>query len=178
MRYICPECGSEIPEDSEFCHSCGRKKDNTIRLDQAGNFIPPETDICASCGAKMSPDDMFCRSCGQPLSRTQMVVFRPRMVKYGWVGLILALVPGVLGFMPDVFGTGLYSIYGLGHLYFKKWKRGAIFLMISVFMFFIKSGMDESLLMTLMFVITSLFVYFMQAMEVVVLAFMPPKTAE
>jgi len=173
MRYICPECGSEIPEDLEFCYSCGRKRDNTIRLDQSGNFIQPEENKCASCGTEMLSDDLFCPNCGERRSKMQLAAFRPKMVKYGWIGLILALVPGALGFIP-----GLPGIYGLGHLYFKKWTRGAVFLLFSVFLFYARTTSDTSIWTSLFFQITAIVIYLFQVMEVFVLAYTPPKAPE
>jgi len=166
MKYICPECGSDIPEDSEFCHHCGRKKDDTIRLDQSGHFVQPEVK-CTSCGIGMPQN---------------VPKFRPQMVKYGWIGLVLAAVGGALALVP--FGpigplAGLFSIYGLGHLYFKKWKRAAWFFFISAFMFVMRYINPEmSLFSQLVFVIFTIFFFILQFMEVWVLAYMPPKTEE
>jgi len=177
MRYICPECGDEIPEDRFFCYSCGRKRDNTITLDDKGNFIHSEKNKCASCGAEMQPGDLFCRNCSVPLSRTQTVAFRPKMVKHGWIGLLLAVIPGALGLMPDLFGITFYSIFGLGHLYFKKWKRAGLYFLTTAMFAYIKyTGFGDSFLTTLIFVITTGFIFFLQAMEVFVLAYMPSKT--
>jgi len=174
MRYICPECGSEIPEDHNFCYSCGRKKDNTIRMDESGRFIQPEKNECASCGTEMLPDDRYCPNCGEPVSRPQKVVFRPKLTKKGWIGIILAFVPGALGFIP-----GFFSIFGLGHLFFKKWSRGALFLVLSAVMLYVRSGwMEASLITSIIFVTLSVFIFLLQGMEVLVLAFMPTKKDE
>jgi len=177
MKYICPECGSEIPEDAEFCYICGRKKDNTIRLDQSGHFIQPEENKCASCGAEMLPDDLFCPNCGEPISKTQLAAFRPKMVKYGWVGLALALIAGALGFVPGAIGflPTLPSIFGLGHLYFKKWARGVIFLLFSAFFYYLRITTEMNIWISIFFQVIAIFIYLLQAMEVFVLAFMPPK---
>ncbi len=182
MRYICPECGGEIPEDSEFCHHCGRKRDNTIRLDESGHFVEPEKNKCATCGAEMSQNDAFCPNCGQPISRTQATAFRPKMVKYGWIGIALALSFGLLGILPSpAIGPlpGLFSIFGLGHFYFKKWSRGLWYLFWTALLFMIKYLDSEmSIWYQLLYIVFFMFVYFMQAMEVITLAFTPPKTAE
>ncbi|MDR1690211.1 MAG: zinc ribbon domain-containing protein [Candidatus Methanoplasma sp.] len=173
MIYICPECGNEIPEDVDFCYSCGRKRDNTIRLDDSGRFIPPETDKCSSCGKDMSSGDLFCQNCGEPLSRTQIAVFQPKMVKYGWIGIALAFIPGAIGFM---LGLGTIGIYGLGHLYFKKWGRGAMYLLLSAAMFYFRQQIDADVWWSnLIFMIITIFIYIMQGMEAFVLAFIPPK---
>jgi hypothetical protein len=180
MRYICPECGNEIPEDQVFCYSCGRKRDNTIRLDEKGNFVQSEEDRCASCDGEMQPDDPFCRSCSQPISRTQLAAFKPKMTKNGWIGLSLALIPGALGFVPiEIFGIWMFGIYGLGHFYFKKWKRGVMFLMITGMLFYLKNiSPNSSLIMTLMVMMMVVFIFVLQAAEVFVLAHMPAKTKE
>jgi len=185
MRYICPECGSEIPEDLEFCYSCGRKKDNTIRLDQGGHFVQPEENKCASCGAEMLSNDLFCPNCGERRSKTQLSAFRPKMTKYGWIGLSLALIPGALGFIPISIGVipALPGIFGLGHLFFKKWPRGALFLLFSIFFYYIRITSDmvsteTNVWMAIFFQLGIIFIYLLQTMETFVLAYTPPKTPE
>ena len=176
MRYICPECGGEIPEDLDFCHFCGRKKDDTIRLDQAGRFIPPDKNKCASCGAEMQQNDLYCPNCGEQISKAQLAAFRPKMAKYAWIGIALAFIPGALGLVP-----GLFSIFGLGHLYFRKWSRAAMFFILTALLFLLKTnygGAEASFWTDLILVIITLFIYLIQAMEAIVLAFMPSKTAE
>ncbi|MDR0309915.1 MAG: zinc ribbon domain-containing protein [Candidatus Methanoplasma sp.] len=171
MRYICPECGGEIPEDNDFCFQCGRTRDNTIRLDESGNFIQPEKNMCASCGAELSSDDLFCPACGEARSRIQMAAFKPQMVKYGWIGLALAFIPGALGFVP-----GFAGIFGLGHLYFRKWGRGVLYLSVSAFIFYIRYINDDtSLIQDILYITVTAFFYIIQGMEVLVLAYMPPK---
>ena len=182
MIYICPECGSEIPEEYDFCYHCGRKKDNTIRTDRSGHFIEPEKNKCSTCGAEMSPNDPICPKCSEPRSRTQMTAFRPKLVKNGWIGIMLAVIGGILVFLP--FGpigplSGMFSIYGLGHFYFKKWKRGIWFLLITAMMFFVRfTGSEMTLLMHFLFITASIFFFLMQMMEVIMMAFTPPKTTE
>jgi len=178
MRYICPECGGEIPEDLDFCQFCGRKKDNTIRLDQSGRFVPPDKNQCASCGTEMQPGDLFCPSCGKPISKTQMAAFRPKLAKHAWIGIALAFIPGALGLVPI---PGLFSIFGLGHLFFRKWPRAIMFFILSALVFLLHhnyGGGEASFLTELLIVIITVFFYLIQAMEALVLAFMPSKTAE
>jgi len=45
----CPNCGSEIDPDDQFCGSCG------------GSLNEKK---CNSCGAVLQPKDTFCRKCG------------------------------------------------------------------------------------------------------------------
>jgi ribosomal protein L40E len=174
MRYICPECGSEIPDESEFCHHCGRKRDNTIVLDQAGHFIEPDKNKCAACGADLAPGDLFCMKCGNQMSRTLMTVFRPKMVKNGWIGIVLAIAGGALGLVP-----GLFCIFGLGHFFFKKWTRGAYYIFLSVVMFLFRYFETGSSLLTgVLFIVLSLFVFVLQLFEVIMHAYTPPKTSK
>lgn len=167
MKHICPECGSEIPEDSDFCFSCGRKKDDTIVLDDSGHFIDSNENKCTACGTELGPLDLFCPSCGKPTTKEQMIAFRPKMRKYGWIGILLAVIPGI------------FNLCGLGHLYFRKWGRAAMYLAISAMMMYIRyGGFEMGLFTQILFILVSGFIFVMQAFETYILAFVPPKTPE
>jgi ribosomal protein L40E len=51
---ICPNCGTQNPDDAEFCIECGTK------LAEADAY-------CINCGAKLKPDAVFCPKCGVPV---------------------------------------------------------------------------------------------------------------
>ncbi|MCL2148919.1 MAG: zinc ribbon domain-containing protein [Methanomassiliicoccaceae archaeon] len=166
-----------MPEGCGFCYACGRKRDNSIRLDDEGGFIRPEKGVCASCGADLPQGAEFCGSCGQPSPGMPGSVFMPHMAKYGWIGVLLAVVPGLLGLLPDMSGTMMFSVFGLGHLYFRKWSRGFLYLMVSALMYLMKSswGVDASFWSAFIVGSFTLFVCVIQALETIVLAYQPPK---
>ncbi|UAL07039.1 MAG: zinc-ribbon domain-containing protein [Candidatus Methanogranum gryphiswaldense] len=161
MKTICPECGNEIPENSEFCHHCGRSSKSAIKLDDKGNVVQGN-NICKTCGCDINPGDLFCQHCGATITKDQMTsTFRPKLNKSGIVGIILAL------------GPGFFNIFGLGHLWFRSYKRAAIYLVISVPLFYLTYyGNLTSYYSTILF-LASIFIYFIQAMEALTLAFMP-----
>ena len=178
MKYICLDCGNEIPEDSDFCYVCGKKKTSATVMNESVRFHPPMSsptaNKCASCGADLMQEDAFCPNCGVRASRPQMISLNFKLVKYGWIGILLAIIPGVIGFYP-----GLFPVFGLGHFYFKKWKRGVIFLLLSAMIAFAKLGyLQGSMLTDIIILVASVFIFLQQSMEVVVLAFMPPKPSE
>lgn len=167
MIHICPECGNEIPEDSEFCYICGRKKDNTLRIDDSGKVVPPGEDVCQACGNELMPDDLFCKHCKQPTQRMRGLTFKPKMRKYGWIGILLAAIPG------------LFGVFGLGHIYFRRWGRAALFLIITpLAMHMLYTGLPDPLFMKITYILMFGFIYVLQAAETFVLAHIPPKTAE
>lgn len=160
MRSICPECGSEIPSDSEFCHHCGRIDTNRMRIADDGSLQQGD-GVCGRCGAALGPDDLFCRDCGAIATVGCAVPFRPKLTRHGIVGIVLALIPG------------LFGIFGLGHLWFGRYGRAAMFLLVSIPLFylsFIDKAADFS--GTLVF-LARMFLYFIQTMEVMTLALIP-----
>lgn len=80
------ECGQEVPYDTKFCPSCGRKFPEPVPVQV--EVLPPEheeseepeeaeaeavvleaeaTPVCGSCGAELKPDVRFCPECGAPV---------------------------------------------------------------------------------------------------------------
>lgn len=161
--YTCPECGSEVPDDSDFCYVCGRAKKKGDDAGPTGNiaFTP---GMCAFCGGKVGFSDVFCEHCGKPINNIpQMMMFKPKMSKYGWIGIALALIPG------------FFNVFGLGHLFFRRWGRAGMYLLISVLFIYMTRFAVLSDFMEILVLLSSIFIYFMQAMEVFMLAFLPPK---
>ena len=51
----CPECGSKIPSNSNFCEKCGKR----IEADEE------DTKFCKYCGEKISVNTEICPKCGK-----------------------------------------------------------------------------------------------------------------
>ena len=51
---ICSKCGTEFPDESEFCWKCGTKvvKDDFIFCWKCGNKLPADCEFCNKCGIK------------------------------------------------------------------------------------------------------------------------------
>ena len=64
---ICPHCNEEIPDDSIFCSSCGKRLEPS-----PAEVIPSDTIVCPNCGAYNSKDSNFCSNCRTPLSQTAL----------------------------------------------------------------------------------------------------------
>ena len=62
MRRVCLGCGSEIPEDSDFCYACGRWAKDALSVDDKGNLLV--TEYCLNCGEAMPANSAFCPYCG------------------------------------------------------------------------------------------------------------------
>ncbi len=119
MIYICSQCGSQIPDDSDFCYTCGCMKSKALKMDDNGLV---SEGVCHSCGAEVSPGDAFCGSCGAALVQLPP---RVKVKKYGQVALLLAVLPG------------MFFIFGLGHFVLKSWSRGLMFLAMSAILWYI-----------------------------------------
>jgi predicted nucleic acid-binding Zn ribbon protein len=55
----CPNCGSPISEQQQFCGICGAK---------LTGFVQPQQNICPGCGSSITPEQQFCGVCGANLS--------------------------------------------------------------------------------------------------------------
>lgn len=145
MRRICHDCGREIPDDMDFCQYCGCMADKATMVDDNG--IPSRT--CPSCGAAASMTDSFCGSCGAKLEGApqMMPMMRPVMRRNGPLAFILAVIPGFL------------NIFGLGHFLMKQWSRGAMFLCMSLVIWYVNGGsmFSSNLLMSMVSILV--FIY-------------------
>lgn len=65
---ICPNCGLELPSDSEFCEYCGMHLEkDTLTEENPQNTHQKNEQTCAQCG-KIVPDDSdFCPYCGSEI---------------------------------------------------------------------------------------------------------------
>lgn len=146
MRFICHDCGYEIPGDMDFCPRCGCMKGSATPVDDNG--MP--TGTCPTCGADIEPGAAYCRSCGAKAPET--VSYPPRATSKGMAALMLALIPGI------------FNIFGLGHFVLGRWSRGAMFLAISVILLYM-NGWQLFTTNVVMYLV-SLAVYFYQALDI------------
>ncbi len=58
----CLSCGTESPDDSTFCESCGAD------LGDAATAAPSNAGACPSCGAANEAGSTFCEGCGASLT--------------------------------------------------------------------------------------------------------------
>ncbi|MCK9323042.1 MAG: zinc ribbon domain-containing protein [Candidatus Methanomethylophilaceae archaeon] len=160
MKYICPECGNEIRKDAEFCHTCGCVKSKAIIFDDKMKMVSGSMK-CAFCGGDIAEGDIFCQHCGKTITRQQMITFKPTFNASSAIGIALALIPA------------FFNIFGLGHLFFRKWKRAAVYLCITALFLFVQYQMILTSTERTIFEITSILVYVIHGMEIFTLALMP-----
>ncbi|MDR2846221.1 MAG: zinc ribbon domain-containing protein [Candidatus Methanoplasma sp.] len=174
MRYICSECGSEITDSAEFCYACGSLKSKAVRIPDVADVTGGLIGICTSCGESIRSGETHCSKCGASIAAPQVMLIKPKLTSWGIIGILLAIIPGSFMFLGIPF---LPSIFGLGHLAFRKWSRGFMFLGISLFLGYVNFTMDpDSTVSSGMILIVSLFVFFLQATEALALAILPKKT--
>jgi DNA-directed RNA polymerase subunit RPC12/RpoP len=80
MTYRCSECGSTVPNDADFCFSCGADKSKLYRDDPSGTEIA------------------YCPQCGEPVRTLSF----SRPVKNAFLALAAGIIPGFV----DVHGIG------------------------------------------------------------------------
>lgn len=149
MTRICAECGSEIPEGSSFCYHCGRDAKDAYDIEDPGQGTYSSRVCDSGC--------QTCSSCG-PGPYSQSIVIRPRLVKNAWIGIILAVVPG------------FFNIFGLGHIFYRKWGRGLMYLVISVPLFYLEYMVRLDPISNSLIFLCTLAIYFVQALEVLSLS--------
>ncbi len=78
-KIVCPNCNSEVPENSKFCNECGTKivllNENEVICPACGQKTnkgkycsecgAPLIAKCAGCGAELPSGAKFCNECGQ-----------------------------------------------------------------------------------------------------------------
>lgn len=164
IRYICSECGNEIPDSSEFCYRCGSLKSKAFKIDDGNNMESGEVP-CPNCGKPIEEGAKYCRHCGietdtVPVRNNITVnqpIFMPMVLKKnGNLAMGLAFLFGFLG------------IYGLGHMVLRKWSRGIMFLAMSAvnWHIYIVTGEFVTIVMLI-----SLLIFFKQSTEVTALAY-------
>ncbi|MFB6086957.1 MAG: zinc ribbon domain-containing protein [Haloarculaceae archaeon] len=55
---VCPDCGTDVDEDDNFCADCGR---------ELPDFDADALSACPACEADVDEDDNFCANCGEDL---------------------------------------------------------------------------------------------------------------
>lgn len=60
---VCPKCGKELPDGSNFCGACGTRVYKVV--------------FCPACGAQNNGGDAFCRNCGASIARNPELPFTP-----------------------------------------------------------------------------------------------------
>lgn len=78
MIYICSQCGTRIPDNSDFCYYCGCSKSKAIKVDDKGFIVNDKTHM------------------------TFVNLTTPKIKKNCQIALLISLVAG----MFNIFGLG------------------------------------------------------------------------
>lgn len=69
----CPNCGTQIADDSRFCTECGKEI--------------TKANVCPHCGASVGESDAFCQNCGKSLSEnpnSEPITYEEEQSKSGY----------------------------------------------------------------------------------------------
>ena len=64
-KFVCSECGTEVPDEAKQCPQCGERFDDE---EKKGKGPVPKTDdelICSECGKTVKESDKKCWNCGK-----------------------------------------------------------------------------------------------------------------
>ena len=126
MKRVCLGCGSEIPEDSDFCYACGRWAKDALNVDDKGNLLV--TEYCLNCGEAMPANSAFCPYCGYKVESRSFQPVRPyrrKMTNTDILAILLAVIPGFI------------NVFGLGQIVLKRWSRAFTYLCLTVLLFYL-----------------------------------------
>ena len=131
---FCINCGTELPDDSIFCHKCGAKISNK----SPHQFDPVSTrneKVCKACGQKMPSDAFYCFNCGESFEKPVYIFDRTDIQqshyehmgqwRNKWISLLLCVLFGWLGihrFYEKRIGSGIlylfsFGIFGIGWIF-------------------------------------------------------------
>lgn len=88
----CIKCGTDIPDESEFCLKCGAAQNISGELDGKKEKNLEGNRICPSCGTITDEDSKFCLKCGTNLNSG-----RKRGTKKGVVIAVVCFILVVIG---------------------------------------------------------------------------------
>lgn len=151
MKLICPECGNEMPEGSEFCEKCGAMCKKVIRVDDAGKM---DCNYCQKCGRLLEEGDVFCPGCGAPVNAQHVVMRRENIGRKGIAAIILSVVGGIL------------DVYGLGQLVLKRWSKAFMYICLTLLFFYLAPSFDANYGTRMFLMMVRLIVFFFQMLDV------------
>ncbi|MDO5861248.1 MAG: zinc ribbon domain-containing protein [Thermoplasmata archaeon] len=155
MRYVCSECGNEIDSDMDFCPACGCMRDKAFVFDDKGYV----SNVCPACGEPYLPGDRYCGKCGTEIPDSVRPMMTPKLRSNGTLAIALALLPG------------FFNIFGLGHFVLKQYARGAMFLVMTLVLWFLNDWSWRASSVFTMFLDVA--VYFYQCMDILRYAYAP-----
>ena len=66
-KFVCSECGSDVPSNADKCPQCGEKFEEDERSNAAVSEVKPKSNefICSDCGKTVKESDTQCWNCGK-----------------------------------------------------------------------------------------------------------------
>ena len=174
MTRYCSQCGSEIEDGADFCYNCGAMASTAYDMDDRGNLRPASTEatrVCPSCGYSNPFNQERCTGCGAAMPPVNQIRVPKSLDARDAVAILLGMIPGCFG------------VCGLGHLFYRHYSRGLMFLCISLVILYVEVslGYTSASSKMMMFRILSFIVFFKSAMDLLSIAYYPrnpPKGGE
>lgn len=67
----CPNCGSNVPEQGQYCSACGTKYPEPQEAEAEAEEV--EFHTCKGCGAQVMKEEAYCTKCGEKQDEKQEV---------------------------------------------------------------------------------------------------------
>ena len=123
---LCPNCGSDVPDEGLFCPNCGTRAAAT-------------SNICANCGSELSPGTKFCSNCGSgtlpapeiisapaavPTAQTEYMGFWIRVAAWAVDVIVFVIVVVILSALIGAAGVILSILFWYAYLVLMTGLKG------------------------------------------------------
>ena len=156
MKRICSGCGSEIPDGSDFCYSCGAWADKSFNINDEGTILYYQ--YCMKCGKELVPGAEFCVHCGAKAKDSEIPINIKKKTMHldiwDLIAILLAVIPG------------FFNVFGLGQIIQRRWAKAFIYLCTTGLLFYVGPSISSQSNGEMLMLIIQIGFFFVSVMDV------------